>query len=121
MTDPTAAATFGLTALAMSIIGPVAGPYALIAFAALSGSMWPLSSSDTTSKAAGAWLLIRCTLTALILTAFIASILESVAGIDALDSLAAVAFCIGALGNGWRPVFDALGSALSAFIGRMQK
>ena len=29
-----------------------------------------------------------------------------------------VAFAIGALGNGWRPVFEAIGSALQAVLSR---
>ena len=108
MAEPTTttSAAFGLTALSVALLGPLAGPYALICFAALSGAMWPLSAATTTTKIAGAWLLLRCTLTALLLTAFLASALEP------------VAFCIGALGNGWRPVFDALGAALTALLGR---
>jgi hypothetical protein len=35
-----------------------------------------------------------------------------------VETLAPVAFAIGALGNGWRPVFDAIGSALQALLGR---
>jgi hypothetical protein len=121
MPEPTSttSAAYGLTALAVAILGPLAGPYALIAFAALSGAMWPLSAADTHSKASGAWLLLRCTITALVLTAFVAGLLERVAGITALESLAPVAFCIGALGNGWRPVFDALGAAVAALVGRL--
>lgn len=60
MAEPTAtsATAFGLTALSVSLLGPLAGPYALIAFAALSGAMWPLSAAETTTKLAGAWLLL---------------------------------------------------------------
>jgi len=120
MAEPTStSAAFGLTAVSVALIGPLAGPYALIAFAALSGAMWPMSAADTGSKAAGAWLLLRCTLTALALTVFLAGLLESMAGINALDSLAPVAFAIGALGNGWRPVFDALGSVLTSLLGKI--
>lgn len=120
MAEPTTttSAAFGLTAISVALLGPLAGPYALIAFAALSGAMWPLSAATTTTKLAGAWLLLRCTLTALLLTAFLASVLEQLAGLHAVESLAPVAFCIGALGNGWRPVFDALGAALTALLGR---
>jgi hypothetical protein len=118
--EPTAtsSAAFGLTALSVSLLGPLAGPYALIAFAALSGAMWPLSAAETTTKLAGAWLLLRCTLTALLLTVFIAGLLDKWLEIHALDSLAPVAFAVGALGNGWRPVFDAVGAALSALLNR---
>lgn len=120
MAEPTAtsATAFGLTALSVSLLGPLAGPYALIAFAALSGAMWPLSAAETTTKLAGAWLLLRCTLTALLLTAFLAGLVERWLGVQPVESLAPVAFAIGALGNGWRPVFDAVGAALSALLGR---
>lgn len=118
MAEPTASTTFGLTALSVALLGPLAGPYALIAFAALSGAMWPLSAAETGSKLAGAWLLLRCTLTALVLTAFLAGLLSKWLGAATPESLAPVAFAIGALGNGWRPVFDALGSALAAIVGR---
>ncbi len=120
MADPTAtsSAAFGLTALSVALLGPLVGPYALIAFAALSGAMWPLSAAETTTKLAGAWLLLRCTITALMLTAFLASLLEQWSGVRQVESLAPVAFAIGALGNGWRPVFDAVGAALSALLNR---
>jgi len=118
--EPTAtsATAFGLTALSVSILGPMAGPYALIAFAALSGAMWPLSAAETSSKLAGAWLLLRCTLTALLLTAFLADLVARWLGKQPVETLAPVAFAIGALGNGWRPVFDAVGAALSALLNR---
>ncbi len=119
MAEPTASTAFGLTAISVALLGPMAGPYALIAFAALSGAMWPLSAADTTTKLAGAWLLLRCTVTALLLTAFLAGLLERWVGLQPVESLAPVAFAIGALGNGWRPVFDAVGSALSALLGRV--
>jgi hypothetical protein len=119
MAEPTSTTTaFGLTAVSVALLGPLAGPYALIAFAALSGAMWPLSAATTSTKIAGAWLLVRCTLTALVLTAFLSGLLEQLFGIHAVESLAPVAFCIGALGNGWRPVFDALGAAITALVGR---
>lgn len=118
MAEPTASTAFGLTAISVALLGPLAGPYALIAFGALSGAMWPLSAATTLGKAAGAMLLVRCTLTALLLTAFLSSLLDSWLNVAGLDTRPAVAFAIGALGNGWRPVFDALGAALSALLGR---
>ena len=119
MAEPTASTAFGLTAISVALLGPMAGPYALIAFAALSGAMWPLSAADTTTKLAGAWLLLRCTLTALLLTAFLSTLLDSWLQVTGLDARPVVAFAIGALGNGWRPVFDAFGAALSALLGRV--
>lgn len=118
MAEPTTSSAFGLTAVSVALLGPLAGPYALIAFAALSGAMWPLSAAETHTKLSGAWLLVRCTLTALLLTAFFAGLVERWAGVAPVESLAPVAFAIGALGNGWRPVFDAVGAALQALLGR---
>lgn len=120
MAEPTTttSAAFGLTALSVALLGPLAGPYALICFAALSGAMWPLSAAGTSTRMAGAGLLLRCTLTALVLTAFLASVIERLAGLPSLEILAPVAFAVGALGNGWRPVFDALGAAVASLIGR---
>lgn len=108
-----------LTVLAVALLGPLAGPYALIAFASLAGALWPLSASETTTRVAGAWLLFRCTLTALLLTVFLANIIQRTWGFPVGESLAPVALMIGALGNGWRPVFSALGAALGALIGKV--
>lgn len=121
MMNEQSTATFGLTAAAIAFVGPFFGPYALIAICALCGAMWPLSASSTLGKLEGAWLLLRCTLTALVLTAFLAQLLEQAAGVDAAASLPAIALCIGALGNGWHPVFDALGAALRALLKRVAK
>jgi hypothetical protein len=122
MAEPTAtSAGISLTVLSVALFGPMAGPYALIAFAALAGALWPLSASETTTNAAGAWLLLRCTLTAVVLTFFIANIADRMWGFPVNESLAPVALLIGALGNGWRPVFDAFGLALSAILGRFSE
>lgn len=114
MPEPTSASGISLAALAIALLGPMAGPYALIVFAALAGALWPLSAADTMTRSAGAWLLLRCTLTAVALTSALSLVLQSQWQIPAGESLAPVAFVIGALGNGWRPVFDAVGAALQA-------
>lgn len=122
MAEPTAtSAGISLTVLSIGLLGPLAGPYALIVFAALAGALWPLSAADTQTTAAGAWLLLRCTLTAVVLTAFIASIAERMWAFPVNESLAPVALLIGALGNGWRPVFDAFGLALGAILGKFSE
>lgn len=118
MPEPTASAGVSLTVIAIALLGPLAGPYALIVFAALAGALWPLSASATQTRSAGAWLLLRCTLTAIALTAFIAAGLEKFWAIPANEALAPVALIIGAMGNGWQPVFSAVGAAISALIGR---
>lgn len=119
MAEPTAtSAGISLTVLSVTLLGPLAGPWALIAFAALAGAMWPLSAAPTENRLSGAWLLLRCTLTAIVLTVFLAGIVERIWGMPVNESLAPVALLIGALGNGWRPVFDAIGAAAKVFIGK---
>lgn len=121
MPATTSSAGISLTVLSVAVLGPTLGPYALIVFAALAGALWPLSAADTPSKVAGAWFMLRCTLTAVLLTASLASMIELAWGYSAMEALAPVAFLIGALGNGWRPVFAAVGSALLALVGRAGK
>lgn len=119
MAEPTTSTGLGLTFISISLLGPLAGPYALIVFAALGGATWPLLADKTAGRSAGAWLLFRCTLTAVLLTVFIAQCLERLWSVPLNDSLAPVALLIGALGNGWQPVFGAAGAALSALISRL--
>jgi hypothetical protein len=116
MPEPTSVSGASLAALAIALLGPMAGPYALIVFAALAGALWPLSAASTMSRVSGAWLLLRCTLTAVALTSALSLVLQSQWQIPARESLAPVAFVIGALGNGWRPLFDAVGAALQAVL-----
>lgn len=122
MAEPTAtSASISLTMLSVVLLGPMAGPYALIAFAALAGALWPLSTTETASAAAGAWLLLRCMLTAVVLTVFLSSIAERMWSFPVNESLAPVAFLISALGNGWRPVLDAFGLAIAALLGKFSE
>lgn len=119
MAEPTTTGGISLTVIFVALLGPLAGPYALIAFAALAGALWPLSAKTTLTRTEGAWLLLRCTLTAIVLTVAIARIVERLWEIPVNEGLAPVALLIGALGNGWRPVFDALGAAVSAALGKL--
>jgi len=118
MPEPTSTSGISLAAVSIALLGPMAGPYALIVFAALAGALWPLSAADTMTRSAGAWLLLRCTLTAVVLTSALSLVLQNQWQIPANEALAPVAFAIGALGNGWRPVFEAVGSALQAVLAR---
>lgn len=118
MEPTTSTAGMSLTILAIAFLGPVAGPWTLIVFAALCGAMWPLSASKTETRLAGAGLLLLWTLTAVFLTGFFAYLVNRVWGLHTDETLAPVAFLIGAMGNGWRPVFSAIGDAIGALIGR---
>jgi len=120
MAEPTAtSAGISLTVLSVTLLGPLAGPWALIAFSALAGAMWPLLAARTETGSSAGWLLLRCTLTAIVLTAFIAGALERIWGMPANEFLGPVALLIGAVGNGWSPVFDAIGVAAKVFIGKI--
>lgn len=117
MAEPTTTSGASLVAISVALLGPMAGPYALIVFAALAGALWPLSAATTMTRTAGAWLLLRCTLTAVVLTEVLSLAVQSQWSIPAKEALSPVAFFIGALGNGWRPVFDGIGAAISGVIG----
>ncbi len=120
MAEPTATSVgVSLTVISVTVLGPLIGPYALIAFAALAGALWPLSVAPTATRIDGAWLLLRCTLTAVLLTVFLASIIERLWGMPINESLAPVALMIGAMGNGWRPVFGSVADVLRSLLGRL--
>ena len=122
MAEPTitTAGSVSLTVLFVALLGPMAGPYILIALAALAGALWPLSASPTSSRVEGAWLLLRCALTALVLTGLIAGLVERVWSVPVNEGLAPVALLIGAMGNGWRPVFSALAVVARGWISNQQ-
>ncbi len=114
MPEPTSTGGITLTAIAIALLGPLAGQYALIVMAALAGALWPLSAMDHTSKRAGAWFLLRIVFTSVFLTGSVAWWLESAYQVPAAHGAAVVAFVIGAMGNGWRSVLDALASGIAA-------
>lgn len=118
MAEPTSttAAGMSLTVIFIALLGPLAGPYILIALSAITGSLWPLSAARTAGQREGLWLLVRCTLTALVLTGVIAGIVERMWGIPLSEGLAPVALLIGAMGNGWRPVFAAVSGVVRASV-----
>lgn len=120
MAEPVASAAGGasLAVLFVSILGPTAGPQVLIVAAAVTGAMWPLSAADTDNWIDGLWLLLRCTLTALVLTGLAAGVLERQWGVPVSEGLAPVALVIGAMGNGWRSVASAVSQFAAAFVGR---
>lgn len=114
MAEPTSTSGVTLTVLLISLLGPFAGPYALIVMASLLGAMWPLSVMPGITKKSGAFFLLRIVSAAVILTASAAWYLEEHYGVPSHHGLAIVAFFIGALGNGWAPVFNALRHGLTA-------
>lgn len=118
MAEPSST-SLSITALAIAVLGPMAGPYALIVFAALAGALWPLSTMPTVTRAQGAAFLLRVVAGAVVLTSFAAYWIESTYKVPAVESVALVAFFIGAVGNGWRPVLQGLRGALVNLVNRL--
>lgn len=119
MPEPTStSAGNGLAALAIAIAGPMAGPYALIVFAALAGALWPLSEDAAGTRRAGAWLMLRVVAMAVVFASLVAHLVQKYAGIDPDLALAPIAFAFGALGNGWRPVLAVFAGAVRAWADR---
>lgn len=113
MAEPTSTSGITLTVLLTTLLGPFAGPYMVIVMASLLGAMWPLSVMPDMTRRSGAFFLLRIVSTAVVLTTSAAWYLEESYGIPAVHGMAVVAFFIGALGNGWSPVFSALRSGLA--------
>jgi hypothetical protein len=105
-----------LITLAVAVFGPQAGPYIVIVLGALGGGLWALSSATLETRLQGAWLMLRCLVTAIVLTAMIAGLLGPWLGIDTLETYAAVAFCIGALGNKWIEIIDSIKQRVQSVI-----
>ena len=78
MAEPTAttAAGVSVTVLAVTLLGPTAGPWVAIFACAVAGSLWPLSGAKTGGWGVGAALMARCIATSLILTGLIAGFIE---------------------------------------------
>lgn len=105
-----------LITLSVGLFGPAAGPYVVIILGALGGGLWALSSAVLKTRMEGAWLMLRCLITAIVLTAMIASLLGPWLRIDVLEVYVVVAFVIGALGNKWLEIIDSIKTRLSNII-----
>lgn len=106
MAEPTSPSV-GIVAVAVALLGPMAGEYAVIVLAALAGSMWALARADTPTRMHGALLVLRLIFTAVVLTGGVALLIESTRGWPAHQVLAPVAFGIGAFGERWPAVIEA--------------
>lgn len=118
MAEPiqTTVAGVSLVTLAVAFFGPQAGPYIVIILGSIGGGLWALSSAVLASRMAGAWLMLRCVVTAVVLTAVIAGIVGPWLGIVVTEAYAVVAFVIGALGNRWQDIIDSLKTRLQGVI-----
>ncbi len=103
-----------IAALFISVLGPFAGQYSLIIFAALAGALWPLSTMPELTRKTGAFFLFRIVATAVVITGSVAWFFADRYQIPIHHGMAVVAFMIGALGNGWAPIFKALREGIAA-------
>lgn len=117
MAEPSTS-TLSVAALAIALLGPAAGTYALIVFASLAGALWPLSTMPTVTRMQGAAFLVRVVAASVVLTGSASYWVEKTYQVPAVQSFAVVAFGIGAMGNGWRPVLQGLRNALVNFVGK---
>lgn len=113
-----AATGVSLVTLATAIAGPLAGPYLVITLGGVSGGLWALSSTSGTTRLQGAMLMLRCVLTAVLLTALIAQVLGARFGIQVTELYALVSLVIGMLGNRWQDIIDAVRDRLRLLITR---
>ncbi len=103
MAEPTSSSGgAGLAVALVAMLGPVAGEYAAILFAALAGALWPLSATATITRRAGAWMLLRLVATSVALTGVAAWAANQHLGIPVSTALAPVSFAIAAMGDRWR-------------------
>lgn len=118
MTEPiqTTVAGVSLVTLAVAFFGPQAGPYIVIILGSIGGGLWALSSAVLSSRMSGAWLMLRCVVTAVVLTAMIAGWLGPVFGLPVTEAYAVVAFGIGALGNRWQDIIDSIKTRIQGVV-----
>ena len=118
MTEPINPALAGvsLITLSVSLLGPNLGPYFVIVLASVAGGLWAVNGTSLPSRLAGAWLMLRCVFTAIVLTALIAGIAAPWLNVTAPEAYALVAFSIGALGNKWQDIIEAIKNRLASLI-----
>lgn len=115
----TAAAGVSIVTLASAVAGPLLGPYLVIVLGAISGGLWALSgTAATVTRVDGALLMLRCVLTAVLLTAIIAQVLAARFGIATTELYCLVSLSIGAMGNRWQDVLDSVRDRLRMLITR---
>ena len=118
MAEPNSS-SIGLIVLLIGGLSPFMGQFALIVACSLVGAMWSLRRAETQgNKKAGAIFLLRIVLTACVLSGAGATLLSNVAGISSYDAMAIVALIIGAVGNGWKTVFEEIRKRLTNMVGQ---
>ena len=112
----TAVASVSLMTLAVAVFGPLAGPYIVILLGSVAGGLWALSGTPMQTRMEGAWLMLRCIATAVVLTAAVAGAVEARFDIKVNEAYAVVSFVIGMLGNRWQDIIESVKTRMQALI-----
>src|SRR5687768_9942422 len=119
MTEP-GPLSFSLVAIAAAALGPVLGPYALIAFAAAVGSLLALSREPAGTRLEGLRFILMGALLALVFTTPVVWAVEKYLDVPARIALVPVAAVLGAFRNHVltliKHALDAIPAALGAFL-----
>jgi len=105
-----------LITLAVAVFGPQAGPYVVIVLGSIGGGLWALSSTKLDNRRQGAWLMLRCVITAVVLTSLIAGLVGPWFNMPVTEVYAVVSFAIGMLGNRWQDVIEGIKTRFLALI-----
>lgn len=118
MTEPVSpvVAAVSLVTLGVALFGPLAGPYAAIVAGGIGGGLWALSGAKLESASVGVWLMLRCVVTAIVLTAIISGFIGPFFKVPVTEAYAVVAFGIGMLGNSWRDIAETVKVRLQSLI-----
>lgn len=117
--DPASAGlgiAFSITGGFVVLLGPVLGPWVTVMLAAFIGSLWTLGRMDTATRVQGFALLLRINLTALILTGCVAAPAASYYKLGLEYVLPLAAFGLGAIGDKFESLREALTARLRSLI-----
>ncbi len=117
MAEPTTT-TFVITGIIAAALGPVLGPWCLIAFGATAGSLLSMGKTPMPSAWAAAWFVVVGIAVATAITGAAAWALETYAGVPANVGLMPIAAVIGAGRNALLGLVESLFSALANLAGR---
>lgn len=98
------------------LLGPVLGPWAAVVITATIGALWSVGRVETETRLEAVRFLIQIVLTAVVLTGGIAALLAQKLAWALDHALPAVAFTIGALGDKFNTLKDAVVKRLRSFI-----
>jgi len=105
-----------LMTLAVALFGVQAGPYIVIVLGSIGGGLWAISNTTLESRKQGLWLMLRCVITAIVLTSLAATYVGPWIKQPVTEVYGLVAFIIGMLGNRWQDIIESVKNRLAALI-----